>query len=134
MKTTDRPAILAVKHGANHQRDMERLGTLSNSGKPWRNSSDSFRGQPLGPGESISTGQMSGPELEEFKMHARAGRIEYVIRSYETPVAYLVKGEPGHASFWMITATRYSNTTSQQVGRLYVITQRKHGYKGPDAS
>jgi hypothetical protein len=136
MTTTSdlRPAILATKFGRNHREDMEKLGTYSNSGRAWRNSGDTFRGQPLGPGESISLGQMSGPELEEFTAHCRAGRVQYVIRSYNTPIAYLVKGEPGHASFWIIPDTGYSNTTRQQIGRLYVITQRKHGYHGPDAT
>jgi hypothetical protein len=131
--TTDRPAILATKFGRNHQADMEKLGTYSNSGRAWRNSSDSFRGQPLAPGDRIHTGKMSGPELDEFVGHMRAGRVEYVIRSYETPIAYLVKNAPGHPSFWVIPDTGYSNTTRQQIGRLWVIRQRKHGYAGPDA-
>lgn len=132
--TASRPAILATKHGQNHRADMERLGTYSNSGRAWRNSGNTFHGAPVAPGESVTVGQMSGPELEEFTAHARAGRIEYVIHSYQTPIAYLVKGEPGHPSFWIIPDTGYSNTTRQQIGRLYVITQRKHGYQGPDAT
>ena len=132
--TADRPAILATKFGANHRADMEKLGEYSNSGRAWRNSSDSFRGQPMKPGDRIGTGQMSGHELDEFLAHLHAGRVEYVIRSYNTPIAYLVTNQPGHASFWVIPDTGYSNTTRQQIGRLYVITQRKHGYNGPDAT
>jgi hypothetical protein len=126
--------VLALKHGQNHRRDLETMATRSNSGLPWRNSSSSFHGEPVTPGARIGTGQMSGPELEEFCEHMHAGRVEYVIFSYSTPIAYLVTGEPGHAAFWLITDTRYSNTTSQQVGRLYLLRQEKFGYHGPDAS
>ena len=131
--TMERPAILATKFGQNHRRDMEKLGEYSNSGRAWRNSSDSFRGQPMQPGERMDTGQMSGHELDEFNAHMRAGRIEYVIRSYQTPIAYLVKSAPGFASFWVQPDTGYSNTTRGHKGRLYVITMKRYGYHGPDA-
>jgi hypothetical protein len=130
--TLSRPAILAVKFGQNHARDIERLGRLSNSGQPWRNSSDSLRGQPMQPGDRMDTGEMSGQELDEFTAHLRAGRVEYVIRSYNTPIAYLVKNA-GYASFWVQPDTGYSNTTRQHKGRLYVITMARYGYHGPDA-
>jgi hypothetical protein len=132
--TMERPTILATKFGQNHRADMEKLGEYSNSGRPWRNSSDSFRGQPLAPGERMSTGEMSGHELDEFTAHMHAGRVEYVIRSYNTPIAYRVTNAPGHPSFWVIPDTGYSNTTRQHIGRLYPITQRRHGYEGPDAT
>jgi hypothetical protein len=131
--TMEHPAILATKFGRNHRADMEKLGDYSNSGRAWRNSSDSFRGQPLAPGEHIGTGQMSGHELDEFLTHLHAGRVEYVIRSYNTPIAYLVRNAPGYASFWVQPDTGYSNTTRGHKGRLYVITMERHGYHGPDA-
>lgn len=125
--------VLALKHGANHRRDLETMATRSNSGLPWRNSSNSFHGEPVQAGQRVGHGEMSGPELDEFLDHLNADRVEYVIFSYSTPIAYLVKGEPGRASFWLITSTRYSATTSQQVGRLYLLKQERYGYHGPDA-
>ena len=126
--------VLALKHGANHRRDLETMATRSNSGQPWRNSSNTFHGEPVTVNDRPGYGKMSGPELDEFLGHRGAGRIEFVIYSYSTPIAYLVKGEPGHPSFWLITDTRYSNTTTQQVGRLYLLRQERFGYHGPDAS
>ena len=131
--TRERPAILATKFGRNHREDIEKVGRYSNSGRAWRNSSDSFRGQPMQPGDRMDAGQMTGHEREEFLMHLHAGRISYVIRSYNTPIAYLVHNAPGFADFWVQPDTGYSNTTRQHKGRLYVITMERYGYHGPDA-
>jgi hypothetical protein len=126
--TADRPRILAVKSGRNARRDNELIGELSNAGKAWRNSTGSFHGEPVGPGDRVPTGKMPEDEAVELRVHTARHAVDYVIFSYSTPIAYRVT--TGSSYFWIITDTRYSNTTSQQVGKLWVLTQERYGYTG----
>jgi hypothetical protein len=132
-------AILAPKAGRNSLNDTHRIGELSNAGKPWRNSGNTFHGEPVvGPqpgrlSRMPSTGQMPEDEVAELRKHSDAGDLLYVIYSYATVIAYKVRGH-GSGDFWAISEKRYSSTTSQQQGKLYVLTMPRHGYDGPDPS
>jgi hypothetical protein len=121
-------ATLAVNNGRNVIRDSYRLGELSNAGKPWRNSTGSFRGEPFTGTVPPRQAWASDAEHAELVRHVKAGELDYVIYSYATVVAYRAHG------VWHVTSTRHSSTTSKHVGRLYVLTMARTGYEGPDAT
>ena|SRR4029077_11468261 len=121
---------LAVKSGRNAMRDTYKLGELSNAGQPWSNSTGTFRGEQVTRHNRITFGQMPADERAELSAHIARGACDYAIFSYETPIAYRVRSDDS-APFWVVTDTRYSNTTSQQVGKLWVLTQERCGYTGP---
>ena len=118
---------LAVKSGRNALRDTYRLGELSNAGQPWRNSNGTFTGEPF-TGEVPAQEWATDDEHAELLRHIQNGDLEYVIRSWDTVVAYRAHG------VWHVTTTRHSQSTTQQVGRLYTLRMARCGYEGPDAT
>lgn len=57
------------------------------------------------------TGIMRNPaEVEQLVKASEAGRLEYVVYSYSTPIAWVIDGT------WVRTAERYSVTTSKHTG------------------
>jgi hypothetical protein len=128
---TETPAILAPKCGRNALRDTLRIGELSNAGKPWRNSGNTFHGEPVEPGRRISTGQMPRDEVAELNAHIQRNAVDYAIYSYATVIAYRVKAQDGVGAFWVITDAGHSQTTRVQLGKLYTLTDPRCGYEGP---
>lgn len=63
---------------------------------------------------SMDAGELSGSDLAAFQTDASA--IRYVVRSYDTPIAW--KTLSGR---WHIVRQRFSVTTSKHQGRLYMI-------------
>lgn len=64
----------------------------------------SMSGAPM----CYDAGRMSGPECAAYLDASAAGTIDYVVRSYATPIAWFDR-ERG----WVMPATRYSVTTSK---------------------
>lgn len=93
---------LATKCGGYQVKDE--IATLSNSGHAWKNSTGSFHGEA---GPASQTGSLPA----EFTASARAA--QYVIYSYETPIAWKENGA------WVQPDVRYSLTTSNHQGALY---------------
>lgn len=57
------------------------------------------------------TGIMRNPaEVEQLVKASEAGRLEYVVYSYSTPIAWVIDGT------WVRTTERYSVTTSKHTG------------------
>lgn len=57
------------------------------------------------------TGIMRNPaEIEQLTRASEAGRLEYVVYSYSTPIAWVIDGT------WVRTEERYSVTTSKHTG------------------
>lgn len=129
--TMEHPAILAPKCGRNALRDTLRIGELSNAGKPWRNSSNNFHGEPVESGRMISVGKMPLDEVAELNSHIQRDGVDYAIYSYATVIAYRVKAQHGVGAFWVITDAGHSATTRMQLGKLYTLTLTKCGYDGP---
>ena len=62
-------------------------------------------------GHFAGTGIMRNPaEIEQLVKASEAGRLEYVVYSYSTPIAWVIDGT------WVRTAERYSVTTSKHTG------------------
>lgn len=96
---------LATKCGGYQVKDE--MAELSNSGQAWKNSTGSFHGEA---GPATQTGSLPA----EF--HDSARRADYVIYSYETPIAWKVNGA------WVKPDVRYSLTTSNHQGALYRLS------------
>lgn len=64
----------------------------------------------LGPWDS---GRLEGPDHEKFREDM--GKIDYVVYSYNTPIAWHADGH------WHKVAQKFSVTTSKHQGKLYLI-------------
>jgi len=95
----------------------ERMAELCETGKPWQNHSGSFRGEPV-TSRYVGTGQMPDAQAEHMREFMRAGTLEYVVYSYQTPIAYRADGQ------WYIPTTRYSVTTSKHQGKLWRLGRK----------
>lgn len=118
---------LAVNNGRNGMRDVYRLGELSNAGKAWRNSTNSFRGEPFTGSRPPAQEWMGDAEYADLVRHVADGELDYVIRSYDTVIAYRAHGA------WHLSSARHTRTTSKHQGRLYTLRMARAGYAGPDA-
>lgn len=69
------------------------------------------------------TGQLSFEHREQYRADADAGRITYTVLSYRTPIAWVLDtGEVVRPD------ARYSPTTSQHQGMLYLLTSPNAAY------
>ena len=82
--------------------------------------SGSLKGEVVSGLTSWDSGRLSGPDLDRF--HEDKSRIEYVVFSFATPIAWIT--EEGE---WYIVRAKFSPTTSKHQGNLYLINQPKAG-------
>lgn len=105
------------------------------------NSDDAvLRGRTMGEGFPIPNNRLSGETRKEFYAAWNAGRIEYIIWSYDTPIAWRerttspnrVKGSNGHTvgfsqHRWVMPDVTYSMTTSKHQGKVRVALSEISG-------
>ena len=90
-----------------------KLARILEDAEEFNSDRDSFRGRK---NSSPDFGRMKNPEnkrqLEQF---IRDGKVDYVIFSYATPIAYRIRENSGHA--WVMPGEKYSRTTSRHQGK-----------------
>lgn len=67
---------------------------------------------------SWDSGQLRGADLDQFRLDM--DRIDYVVWSYSTPIAWHVTG-PNTDRWWKVTQKFSVTTTSKHQGKLYLI-------------
>lgn len=71
----------------------------------------SFHGGPVNPGDSIGRGFLS-PEY-----HHSASAADYVVYSYNTPIAWHLSHDDGEDR-WIVPDVKYSMTTTRHQGKI----------------
>lgn len=85
------------------------------------NSNRSFRGERVTDWRALPSWPGQLPEHFAGFYQAHRDRIDYVIYSYETPIAWHVRAVPGAAAAaWYYPSTRYSVTTSRHQSQTHV--------------
>ena len=91
------------------------LARILEDAEEFNSDRDSFRGRK---NSSPDFGRMKNPEnkrqLEQF---IRDGKVDYVIFSYATPIAYRIR-ENDNRVRWVVIDQRFSVTTSKHQGRV----------------
>lgn len=100
---------LTLAHGRNVQASRAALVTLSNDGTEWANNGKTLRGV-AGPARSWG-------KLNDDTERAATGRADYVIYSYQTPIAWRVAGA------WHVTGESYSVTTARHISAVRALTR-----------
>lgn len=94
------------------------LRDLIKSGHEFHNNGKTFRGEHWEADHASKPGQGKMPEAEynHLDLMHKLYRIDYVVYSYRTVIAYrTVNG------VWHVPSVRYSNTTSQHQGKISVV-------------
>lgn len=68
--------------------------------------------------DDYSWGRLTGDEYNRFKAAYYAGKLEYVVYSYSTPIAWKADG------VWYQPDTRYSVTTTKQQNKIAVAISK----------
>jgi hypothetical protein len=101
------PAIARLTtYGRNWHRDRERLIDCLRHAMPFYMASTT--GGPVDSSMNPSTGQMPTVEAFNFQHHVEFGCCDYVVWSYQTPIAYRCT-----VAGWIVPNVRYSRTTTQ---------------------
>lgn len=90
------------------------LAELLKSNRNFHNTGRTFTGQVWDHDFAPEQGRMAAPEFAELVERNVESRIEYVIWSYGTVIAYRWNGE------WYVSAAKYSATTSQHQSQTAV--------------
>jgi hypothetical protein len=86
---------------------------LIQDGEPFNNAGKSFTGVTR---HYYGPGRMCAESAELFNSHLRNRQVDYVMRSYATPVAYhLTTGA------WIVPTDTYSVTTAKHMSRVWAI-------------
>jgi hypothetical protein len=95
---------IAIHHGANRQRDMAVLAECLRNREPFKNRTESFRGDyaPTGP---IARGWLEEPPYPSLPV--------YIVWSYDTPIAWVE-----NSGQWVVTKQRFSQTTGRHQSAL----------------
>ena len=70
---------------------------------------------------------MGDAEYADLVRHVTDGELDYVIRSWDTVIAYRAHGA------WHLSHAKHSVSTTKHMGKLYVLRMARCGYTGPDA-
>ena len=100
---------LTLAHGTHAHTDRARLVTLSNEGKAWQNNGKTMRGEP---GPASSWGRL------DYDLRKVVAAADYVIYSYQTPIAWRVNGA------WSVTTESYSRTTARHITHARALLSR----------
>ena len=100
------PAIARITtYGRNAFRDRDRLIECLRTRAPFYMASTS--GGPVTPDMRPSMGRLSRETAASIGMGVRAGLVDYLIWSYDTPIAWHVVGRG-----WVADDARYTRTTT----------------------
>lgn len=97
-----------IKHNRDHAGMVKRIA----AGQPFKGSN--FWGEPRA---TYDTGKMPDADAGVYDVYRTAGRVDYVIYSYNTPIAY-------HLTFinqWIIPPVKYSPATDKHQSMLYAL-------------
>lgn len=107
----------------------------------WRSEMDKYsgtlRGRNFNP-DTMGTGVLGGNYLNEFIKASKEGRIEFVIYSYETPIAWRALNPNGDEAInqdgvgysryhWVMPDVKYSVTTSKHQAKVRVALSQISG-------
>lgn len=90
-------------------RDRALARELTGRGEAWQNSTGTMRAHP-GPPETMG--------YLPHEWHESASKAEYVIMSYNTPIAWYRRSSRSGPPIWTVPDVRYSQTTSVQQGNV----------------
>jgi hypothetical protein len=100
---------LTLAHGSNAHRDRARLVALSNAGTEWQGANRSISGR-----RGLDGFGKLNPDTET---RAQLRSAEFVIYSYETPIAWRT------GAAWTISPERYSPVTGRHQSYLHALTR-----------
>ena len=112
------PAIARLRtYGMHAHRDHDRLVDCLRNREPFYMAS--MTGGPITPDMLPSVGQLDRETAASILRASRVGLVDYIVWSYETPIAYRLTG-----SCWQVPDRRYSRTTTrhQHLIRMAVST------------
>lgn len=114
-------AVLALKIGFKSREDRARMIELCNGGGSWRNATGSVHGEPVGDnGIRLPRGsQLPAEWVAQLNYDTHTDGVDYVVWSYDTPIAWHVPARSGRAGHWVKPSVRYSATTNNHQGILY---------------